>query len=307
MPKKKEKIVKVKRKKLTLVTNKSRLMSIGVMTRVTQPYDTLDAISCEGKATEPRIGLGAVNYTMKLKDNIFKYVGDHAEPYVSARGMMLMEDDEFTAMTVLEPICIGNEALICDVEYPVRWTKGWVVGKHGGVEHIMIYFSDKVLDKIVPYNEILIKAYGQGLKLLDFPEVKIMNIDPRLFEKINLKIKKGRIKVPVTGIVPAKLMGSGLGSTDAYADYDIMNSDMTTIRRLGLDKLKIGDLVAIEEHYVAHGFAYKESGMTIGVIVHGACLESGHGAGVCPIMTDLSRKIEPIIVKKSNIDQYHVW
>jgi len=31
-------------------------------------------------------------------------------------------------------------------------------------------------------DRILVKAYGTGLKLLDFPTIKVLNIDPFLLE-----------------------------------------------------------------------------------------------------------------------------
>jgi len=53
------------------------------------------------------------------------------------------------------------------------------------------------------------KAYGQGLKLLDYPEIKVFNLDPSLLEKMNVKeINDGTIEVPVTCEIPAKLMGN---------------------------------------------------------------------------------------------------
>ena len=67
-----------------------------------------------------------------------------------------------------------------------------------------------------------IKACGQGLKLLDHEEIHVMNIDPSLLEKLNIKEHEDSIEIGVTTIVPAHLMGSGLGSaTTMLGDYDI--------------------------------------------------------------------------------------
>ena len=59
------------------------------------------------------------------------------------------------------------------------------------------------------------------MKLLDFPEIKVLNIDPCLLEEWNPQPNGGKPKVPVTHIVPAAIMGSGLGANQVNSgDYD---------------------------------------------------------------------------------------
>ncbi|KPV65040.1 MAG: hypothetical protein AOA65_0543 [Candidatus Bathyarchaeota archaeon BA1] len=68
------------------------------------------------------------------------------------------------------------------------------------------------LEKLVIGDKIIVKAFGVGLKLLDFPEVKVMNLDPRFLEAISSKPIEDRLEIPVTHVVPAAVMGSGLGA-----------------------------------------------------------------------------------------------
>jgi hypothetical protein len=46
----------------------------------------------------------------------------------------------------------------------------------------MIDFDDKTLDKITYDDKILIKAFGQGLKIDDAPEVMAYNLDPKILK-----------------------------------------------------------------------------------------------------------------------------
>ncbi len=116
--------------------------------------------------------------------------------------------------------CIGNEATV--VKGDAKGAKGVVVGKHGGIEHVMVDFQPDVMEQLVIEDRIMIKAYGQGLQLLDLPEVKTYNVSPEFLEALNPEIKNGKLDIPVTHRVPAAVMGSGLGRNHVSSgDYDI--------------------------------------------------------------------------------------
>ncbi len=129
--------------------------------------------------------------------------------------------------------CIGNEAKV--VTGDAKGAKGTVTGHHGGAEHVLIDFSDDVLEKLTLDDKILIKGYGQGLKLLDYPEISVYNVDPNLLEKMGIIEKDGELHVPVVAVVPSFLMGSGIGSTSmGTGDYDIMTADEKDSQRTRL-------------------------------------------------------------------------
>jgi hypothetical protein len=82
--------------------------------------------------------------------------------------------------------CIGNVAEV--VSGDAKESQGRVTGKHGGIDHVMIDFKPDILEKLLIGDKILIKSFGVGLKLMDFyPEILVMNTDPILFNKMNLK------------------------------------------------------------------------------------------------------------------------
>lgn len=98
--------------------------------------------------------------------------------------------------------------------------------------------------------------------------------------------RDGKLIVPVAKKIPAKLMGSGLGSaTTASGDYDLTTTDQAEIKRLGLDELRFGDLVAIEDADNRYGRSYRQGALSVGIIVHSDCLLAGHGPGVTTLFT----------------------
>jgi hypothetical protein len=158
------------------------------------------------------------------------------------------------------------------------------------------------MEKLMLQDKILIKAFGVGFKLLDLPEVKAMNVDPRFFEAIDPKIVDGKLEVPVTHKAPAQVMGSGLGASQVYSgDYDIQLFDEATNKKFDLEDLRLGDLVAIMDADHSYGRIYKEGAVSIGIIVHSDCVIAGHGPGVTTLFTSSSGAIVPRIDPKANI------
>ena len=135
-------------------------------------------------------------------------------------------------------------------------------------------------------------------------------VDPKLLKKIPiqpLKRANGRspLQVPVVAMVPAELMGSGLGHNDSFkGDYDIQTSDPSVLKKYHLETLCFGDFVAIIDHESTFGWSYKKGAVSIAVVVHGNSFLAGHGPGVQTVMTSRDGLIEPVIDKKSNLGNY---
>lgn len=253
-------------------------------------------ITADGKAiTLP--AMGGITYNVKIGDSVFGWAGDHIEP-----GVTIKNEDDCANDAMSNLSCIGNEAIV--VSGDAKGTKGYVTGTHGGVEHTIIHFEDN-LDKMIIGDGILIKSWGMGMQLEDYPNIKVMNIDPNLFMKLNIKEEEGKLVVPVAGIVPAYLMGSGIGTAScSRGDYDIMTTDMEEIKRNGLDKLRFGDLVLLNDCDNTFGRAYLKGSVSIGVVIHSDCVRMGHGPGVTTIMTCKESLIKGSITDNANISHY---
>jgi hypothetical protein len=241
---------------------------------------------------------------VKVGDSVFGFESDHVEPGVSCIAGSF--SDKRTANPNLGFnvfSCIGNIATILSGE--AKGGKGTVTGHHGGVEHVLVDFPDEVLAKLTYDDKIMIRGVGQGMKLLDYPEVKVMGLAPSLLKEIPIQEKKGRLTVPVTAAVPAELMGSGLGHNDSFkGDYDIQTSDSETLKKYNLEKLRFGDLIAIIDHEAAFGWSYKKGAVSIAIVSHGNSSLAGHGPGVQTVLTSREGLIEPVIDAQANIGNY---
>ncbi|KYH41929.1 MAG: hypothetical protein AYL32_001660 [Candidatus Bathyarchaeota archaeon B26-2] len=282
--------------KVMLKTNVDRLVRISVMGEVSSPvFRASYRISSEGV---PMVlpGVGGITYNVRVGDPATGWEADHVEPGVSVKNKDKPEMNR--ALNLLA--CVGNEAKV--VSGDAKGSKGVVTGKHGGIEHVLIDFPTDVMEKMLIGDKVLIKAFGVGLKLLDFPEIKVMNMDPRLLEAIDPKPVGDKLEVPVTHIIPAAVMGSGLGADQTYSgDYDIQLFDENVRQRYNLDTLRLGDLVAIENTDHSYGRVYREGAITIGIVVHSDCVISGHGPGVTTLFTSREGKIKPRIDPDANI------
>ncbi|MGY5860503.1 MAG: DUF4438 domain-containing protein [Candidatus Thorarchaeota archaeon] len=282
-------------------TNEDKIVKVSVMGEVASPVArTAYRITHDGHpVTLP--GTGGITYNLRVGDLATGWKADHVEPGVSTENKE--NDARFktaanTSYNVLS--CIGNEAKV--VTGDAKGALGTVVGKHGGIEHVMIDFSEEVMEQLVIGDKMMVKAFGQGLELLDYPDIKVMNIDPTFLNKLKFGDASGKLAIPVTHHVPAKIMGSGLGADHVSSgDYDIQLFDKKTNKEFGLDNLRFGDLVAILDADHSYGRIYKTGAVSVGIVVHSDCVISGHGPGVTTLFTSTKGMIEPVIDPDANI------
>jgi len=128
-----------------------------------------------------------------------------------------------------------------------------------------------------------------------------MNADPGLLKKMKIGTRKGKLTVPVTHLVPAQLIGSGVGEVSAYTgDVDFQLSDPATFEEYGYETLRLGDFVAILDYDHSYGYAYRQGAVTIGIILHGDGT-AGHGPGVTTLLTSGEGNIVPVIDPNANL------
>jgi hypothetical protein len=285
-----------------LRTNTDKLVKISVVGEVASPFVSRSIYTVSAMGTPSILpGVGGITYNLRVGDLACGWEADHVEPCVSAENK---ENDPRhgqianTAFNVLS--CIGNEATV--VTGDAKGSKGVVTGKHGGIEHVLIDFQPEILEKLLLGDKILVKAFGLGLRLIDFADVKVMNMDPRFLEALDPKPNGEKLEVPVTHMIPEAIMGSGLGANQTNSgDYDIQLFDENVREQYGLDDLRLGDLVAIIDADHSFGRIYRQGAISVGIVVHTNCVTAGHGPGVTSLMTSPSGKIIPKIDAKANI------
>jgi hypothetical protein len=250
-------------------------------------------------------GTGSITYNFRAGDSAFKIAADHVEPAVSIYNLGSTNDRnsrENIALNVLS--CIGNEARILSGE--AKGARGWVIGKHGGAEHIMVDFDDPVYDKLSIGDRIQIRTLGTGMKLLNLEGVHVMNMSPTLLKALTAAgtgvASDGKLRIRVTHRVPAKIMGSGLGRNHVYkGDYDINLFDEPTIKEYNLDTIRFGDIVALIDADNSYGRIYRTGAISIGVVAHSRSFTAGHGPGVVTLFASKEGKIEPVIDDSANL------
>jgi Domain of unknown function (DUF4438) len=279
-----------------VTTNRSRLVA-QVLTGQIAPPLLASALYDVGADGVPRIlpSVGGITLNVRVGDSAFAFEADHVEPAVSARH----PDDKLnTAFCTFA--CIGNVATVAGGE--AKGERGVVTGKHGGVEHVIVDFAPKVMERMQIGDAINVRAVGTGLALEDAGDVKLFNCDPDLFEKLGVERAGDRVRVRVARTVPARVMGSGLGrQTVSRGDYDIQCFDTATVREFGLDELRLGDVVAILDADNSFGRIYRSGAVTIAVVAHGSSYLAGHGPGVTTLMTSASGAIEPLPDARANL------
>ena len=285
-----------------LKTNKDKLVKMSVIGEVVSPTvgASIYRVSADG---EPMVlpGVGGITYNVRVGDLATGWMADHVEPGVSLENRVSdsrMPHAQSRALNVLS--CIGNEATV--VKGDAKGEKGVVVGKHGGIEHVMTDFQPEVMEKLVIEDKVMVKAYGVGLKLLDMPEVKTYNLSPKFLKAIDPKIASGKLEVPVTHMVPAAIMGSGLGRNHVSSgDYDITLFCEETVKEFGLEDLRLGDLVAIADADHSYGRIYRKGAMSVSIVTHSNCVTAGHGPGTTTLFTSKTGAIKPVIEAGANI------
>lgn len=280
-------------------TNEDKLVKMSVIGEVFSPQISNPYRVSQKGELKVFPGTGGITYNVKIGDKVCGLQADHVEPGVTIKNSNELANGALNTLS-----CAGNIATV--VSGDAKGKTGFVTGKHGGCEHVLIYFDKKTLDKLVIGDKIQIKSIGAGLELTDFPNIKMFNLDPSLFKKLNIKKdKKGKLQVGVTHFIPAKIMGSGLGKDNVNrGDYDIQLFDENTVKEYDLSSLKFGDVVAVLDADNSYGRIYKEGAISIGIIVHSNCIISGHGPGFMTIMTSSTGEISPIIDKNANLTNY---
>lgn len=283
--------------------NADELVAVSVLGQIAHPIgrDTPYRIGYDGV---PRVlpGTGGIVLNRRIGDLCVGLAGDHIEPGVSMHnnGREVVGPRDGPNKALLTYACVGNVARV--VSGPCRGQVGMVTGKHGGIDHLIADFPTPVLLRLQIGDRVQVTSIGQGLRFIDHPRVEILNCAPRLIKRWGLRATGGRLHVPVTHLVPAHAMGSGLGKNTAWrGDYDIQLADRATRERHRLGSLRFGDLVAIVGADARRGPVYREDRVTIGVIVHGDSTVSGHGPGVTPLLTGPAALLRPLHDARANL------
>lgn len=244
----------------------------------------------EGLAA-PHLGMAGICFTHRVGDPAFGWEADHLEPCVSIRHPQEGPEHALHYLT-----CIGNKAVV--TSGACAGAEGIVTGEHA---HVLVDFAPRDIELLAIGDQIQIQAYGAGLQLLDYPHVQVHKCSPKLLDALAITESDGKLHVPVVMELPSHLMGSGCELWADYVDQDLMTGDREMVQRLGLDRLRIGDVVLVRDQDDRWGRGYLPGAVTIGLVIHGDSAWTGHGPGIMDLLSSPTGGIEPVADPYANI------
>jgi hypothetical protein len=263
-----------------LVSTASTLVATNTSGVVEHPG--LDAgpylIDLDGRPFVPT-GTGGVVLGLALGDSVFGFDADSASPAVS---VVHPEPAARAALTAFA--CLGNTVTVRTGR--AAGERGAVLGKRGEQGRVLAWFPPEVTALLVPGDAIAIRAIGQGARLAGRAGDlggQLLNVDPALLAGLAISSEAGGVRVGVRGLVGPKLIGNGIGRPAHQWDLDLQVT-ADTAAGLGLEHLRTGDLVAVQDLDVRHNTGYRRGWVTVGVVDTTTSPRPGHGAGLMPIL-----------------------
>lgn len=218
-------------------------------------------------------GDGGIVLGVRLGDSVFATDADHAAP-----GACLVHPEQPARHALTSFACLGNPVTIRTGA--AAGERGVVLGKRGELGRVIACFAPEVLARLAPGDAVVVRGHGQGASL--GAPVWVGNVSPAALSLLPLEIGD-RVAVSVRAGVGSHVVGNGIGRPTEQWDLDLQ-ADAETAPALGLDGLLLGDLVAVDDLDVRHNAGYRAGYRTIGIIVHGASPQPGHGPGLMPIL-----------------------
>ncbi|SHI66355.1 DUF4438 domain-containing protein [Wenxinia saemankumensis] len=237
-------------------------------------------------------GMFGVTYNVRCGDRAFGWAGDHVEP-----GVSIDDDADGGRHHALHYLtCIGNDCVV--TSGMAAGARGVVIGEHA---RILCQFDDETHRLIAPGDRIQVLTEGRGLAFADLPGIEMKKMSPRLFEAMGLRVEDGRLQVRVAMELPIRIMGSGAELNAEYVDQDLMSGDRPLMADLGIDRMRLGDLIAIRHADHHFGRSYREGAVSIALCIHGDSIMTGHGPGILTLITARQGEIDFTIDPAANL------
>jgi hypothetical protein len=279
---------------MALTTNADQLVEMAVIGYVSQPAVRGYITDTEGRAVILP-GMSGMVYNARIGDPAFGWAADHLEP-----GASIAHPDTHADYAMHYLTCVGNRAIV--TSGLAKGAEGIVTGEHA---RLLVDFPPDAADLINVDDGIQIRTYGAGLTLTDYPHIILKKCSPKLINSIPIEPVNNRtIRVPVTMELPIQIMGSGAELNPDFVDQDLMSGDRILMADLGIDQMRLGDLVVINHADHRYGRGYKPGAVTIGLCIHGDSIMTGHGPGILTLMTCDEPCIEWVIDPHANIANY---
>ena len=243
---------------MSLRTNQDQLVKMAVHGKVSQPGLRYPGyIPDTGGNATILPGMAGVVYNGRVGDPAFGWASDHLEP-----GVSIDNEDPFPDFALHYLTCIGNKAVV--TSGLATGAQGIVTGEHA---RLLVDFDADTLDMLCVGDFIQIQTYGRGLQFVDYPEIELKKCSPDLINNIPIEaIDEKTIRVPVAMELPPRIMGSGAELNAEFVDQDLMSGDKELMAQLGIDQMRLGDLIVINNADHRYGRGYRTGAVTIALV-----------------------------------------
>lgn len=214
------------------------------------------------------VGDGGTVLGLRLGAGVFDHVGDHAAP-----GVCLVHPNQDAGHALVGLACLGNRVVVRSGD--AAGDTGAVLGKRGGGQRVIAVFDQEVLARLRPGDQVCLMSCGQGATA-PVEGVTQMNVAPASLRPLGLEVQGDRLSVGVQAMLPSCLVGNGIGRPMTMWDVDVqVNADTEATR-----SLRLGALLAISDLDARTNAGFRRRWMSVGIVVHGASPQPGHGPGV---------------------------
>lgn len=281
---------------MPLKTNEAQLVQMAVTGNVSQPGLRYPGYRPDTQGTATILpGMAGVVYNAHVGDPAFGWAADHLEP-----GVSIANPDADAEFALHYLTCIGNKAVV--TSGLAAGAEGIVTGEHA---RLLVDFPDDVLELLCVGDSVQIIAHGRGIQFVDYPHIELKKCSPALLNAMPIEaVDETTIRVPVAMELPPRIMGSGAELNAEYVDQDLMSGDRDLMRELGIDQMRLGDLIVIPDADHRYGRGYRKGAVTIALCIHGDSFMNGHGPGILALMACEESCIEWEITPEANIANY---
>jgi hypothetical protein len=221
---------------------------------------------------------GGIVYNVSVGDRAFGWAADCIHP-----GVSIKQADDLRNRGLNVHACIGNRAKV--MTGGAAGAVGIVTGKSGRFsEQVIVHIPKAAREKMAVGDQVVIKSEGMGMVLTDHPLVSLKAVSPALLAVLPYREGKA-LEIGVVAEIPAHLVGAGLGLTSEGGSIHLQTTDRAEVAALGLDSLRLGDLVALADTDSRYNHGYLRGARAIGVVCATDGPRAGYGPGIAVLMT----------------------
>ena len=242
-------------------------------------------------------GMGGMTLGVHCGDPATGYASDHLEPGASVRHR-----DPGPNMAVQFLTCVGNQVTV--TSGPAAGAVGHVIGQHA---YVLVDFAPDIT-RLTTGDAVSILAAGQGMRFTEHRSITVKNCSPGLIDAMpGGTTPEGKLEVHVAARIPAEAIGAGVGMISEYANTDLMGAyaGLGDDLSLGLESLRVGDIVALADQDHRYGRGYRAGYLTIGVISTGQCMLFGHGPGPSSLLSGPAPAFELVDDPAANLASWY--